>query len=681
MPTLATPNPLPDIVQGDLSVELKDFVTPPATDVGGGRALLNFMNDADDGSGRLFVADSRGPIWLIDGGEVDPQPFLDVSAARGAAFELGGQKGVRSFAFHPDFENPGTAGYHKFYTINTETIAAGEPVLSKGIPSSAVKFHDVLAEWEVSATDPTRIDVSSRREVLRLAEWKDDHNADTLMFNPNAKPGSADYGKMYITAGDGGNWPSFTDLYNQAQDPGAPLGKILRIDPLEQANGDPYGIPSDNPFVGHAGALPEVWALGLRHPQTLSFDTGGTGKMLIADMGQAQIEEVNIGSAGANYGWPVREGTFETVRTDDSKLYELPADDATFGFTYPVAQYDHDDPSFFNGANAIVGGFVYRGDNIPALKGQYLFGDLVNGTIYHVPVGDLKLGAQAHFEQLNLLVDGKPTSLHDLVGASRVDMRFGEGQDGEIYIMSKQDGEIRMLAPASTSPGGTITGTDGPDVISGTPGNDLINARGGDDVVHAAAGDDIVNGEDGSDRLYGDAGLDQLSGGSGNDTIFGKDGNDVLHGDLNNDSLVGGLGDDTIFGDDGGDFIAGREGADRLTGGAGSDRFSYISIGESTPASAGRDFIADFEGAGAAASDRINLKGIDANESMAGNQAFVFVGTAAFTGPGQVHVRSPGMNTLIEANTKGSLAPDFVILVSDGADKVAADWVAGDFIL
>lgn len=682
MATEVTPDPIPEFIQrSDISVELEDFVSPPTTGVGGGRAILNYLYHAGDGSDRLFVADSRGPIWLIDGGTLDPEPFLDLRTARPDTFEVAGQKGLRSFAFHPDFENPGTAGFGKVYTLGTESVETGVPVLRKGFPEEDVLFHDVLTEWEVDPADPTRVDVESRREVVRIAEWKEDHNSDTVMFNPNAGPGDADYGKLYITTGDGGNDPTRFDPRDQAQDPGAALGKILRIDPLEQGDGASYGIPADNPFVSTAGALPEVWALGFRHPQTLSFDTGGSGKMLIGEMGQRQIEEINLGVAGANYGWWEREGTFATVRDDQTTLFTLPDDDASFGFTYPVAQYDHDDPSFTSDRNAVVGGYVYRGSAVPELFGHYLFGDLVNGTIYHVPVDELRLGEQAEFKQLNLLVDGEPTTLLDLVGESRADLRFGQGEDGEVYITTKRDGEIRALASAST-PDGPITGTDGPDVLTGTAGDDVINARGGDDRVRALAGNDIVNGEDGADRLFGGPDDDRMTGGAGADKIFGEDGNDFMTGGPDNDSLVGDLGDDELLGDGGNDWIAGREGRDRITGHAGDDILDYNAVAESTTARAGRDFVADFEGAGVAGGDRINLSTIDANESTPGvNDAFVFIGTGAFTDLGQLRVRSPGNNTLVEANTTGSLIQDFVILVNDGSGVTAEDWTAGDFVL
>ena len=117
-------------------------------------------------------------------------------------------------------------------------------------------------------------------------------------------------------------------------------------------------MPDGNPFVGDPDVLPEIWAVGLRHPQFLSWDQGGRGQMLVADIGEANLEEVNVGSAGANYGWREREGTFAFEPGADGGLFELPAFDASFDFTYPVAQYDHDDGA------AIAGGFVYRGSQV-----------------------------------------------------------------------------------------------------------------------------------------------------------------------------------------------------------------------------------------------------------------------------------------------------------------------------
>ena len=196
--------------------------------------------------------------------------------------------------------------------------------------------------------------------------------------------------------------------------------------------------------MGRSGYLAEIWALGLRHPLNISFDRGGTGKFLIADIGQAQVEEVNLGVAGANYGWPLREGTFATERLDQTTLYALPADDAQNNFTYPVAQYDHSE------GRAITGGFVYRGTAVPQLAGQYLLGDIVNGRIFHVAVDGLNPGAQATLQELRLLRGGSPVTLRTLVGGSsgRVDLRFGQDEAGEMYVLTKQDGKIRKFAAA-----------------------------------------------------------------------------------------------------------------------------------------------------------------------------------------------------------------------------------------
>src|SRR5918912_2085781 len=129
--------------------------------------------------------------------------------------------------------------------------------------------------------------------------------------------------------------------------------------------------------------------------------------MILTDIGQHYIEEVNLGVRGANYGWPLREGTFVTDRTDQDVLYALPSDDPTYGFTYPVAQYDHDDVVNELGLAAICGGFVYRGSAVPDLTGQYLFGDLVIGRVFHVPATSLQLGSQATVHELTLRHDGQ----------------------------------------------------------------------------------------------------------------------------------------------------------------------------------------------------------------------------------------------------------------------------------
>ena len=350
--------------------------------------------------------------------------------------------GLRSFAFHPDFARKGAPGRGKLYTVTTETVAsrpAGVRLFAGPYPAA---LHDVVAEWSVDAANPDRVDPGSRRELFRVAQLSAGHCADQLMFDPNARPGDTAYGALWLGVGDGGDF-EHPDPYNLAQNPGVAAGKLLRVDPLRRG-AQAYTVPADNPFVGKAGYLPEIWALGLRHPQNLSFDRGGAGRMILTDIGKENVEEVNLGIAGANHGWPLREGTFVTNRTRPSVLYALPSDDARHGFTYPVAQYDHDE------GRAVTGGFVYRGTQVPALTGQYLFGDIVNGRVFHVPVDGLRPGHLATIRELALLRNGRSVRLADLVHGQpgRVDLRFGQDERGEVYVLTKQDGMIRSLRPA-----------------------------------------------------------------------------------------------------------------------------------------------------------------------------------------------------------------------------------------
>jgi glucose/arabinose dehydrogenase len=333
------------------------------------------------------------------------------------------------------------------------------------------------------------------------------------MFDPHLQPGMPGYGMMLIGVGDGGNNPPHPDPYDQAQNPGLIPGKILRIDPLPQPDGAPYGIPADNPFVGRAGIHPEIFALGLRHPQNFSYDIATGGKLILSDIGQAQIEEINLLLPGANYGWPVREGTFVTDRLRQDDLYALPADDASRGFTYPVAQYDHGE------GVAITGGFVYRGASVPALQGHYLFGDLVNGRVFHLPADELVPGRQAAFAELTLLKNGTPVTLMQLMPGRqrRVDLRFGQDQAGEVYLTSKRDGWIRGLRGVPC--GAERCDVDGLRYIASYP--DLILALGAD----AAAGQRhfTTTGQHEGRRPYGFSVLRYLARYPDLQTAFGPD--------------------------------------------------------------------------------------------------------------------------------------------------------------
>ena len=439
--------PLPEtIVPGELSAPLSDFATIPASSAERPLARLNLLGHAGDGSGRLFVNDMRGIIHVIENGKIET--FLDAqSALQGSLLTNSLQLGVSTFAFHPDYSVPEAAGEGKFYTVTSQTSASG--IADYVHPGGDSGRHSVLTEWIVDASDRDRIDPTSAREILRIALTSTDHTMAQVAFNPNAEPGGADYGMLYIAVGDGaGYFAQFGEEINPfrtAQDLTNPFGSILRIDPLgsssaERPTNGAYGIPADNPFADAVDAtLKEIWAYGLRNPHRFSWDTGGSGKMIISDIGQANIEELNIGFPGANFGWSQREGTFAVDHFNENAALPLPADDAIFGYTYPVAQYDHDE------GFAIIGGFVYRGSELRSLLGKYFFGDN-NGRIFYVDVDDLVEGSQATIHELTLVYEGTEQSLLEIIDEpQRADLRFGIDEQQELYVLTKRDGEVRRL--------------------------------------------------------------------------------------------------------------------------------------------------------------------------------------------------------------------------------------------
>jgi len=448
------PIPFPILPSGVVA-ELVDVTAAPVTAVGNARprARLNFLHHAGDGSGRVFANDMRGRIYILRQRTLAATPFLDVRGARGASFlddnpATNSELGVSTFAFHPDFARLGAPGWGVFYTVSTETTLSGAPDFPTpgGVPAT---HHDVLAEWRVDPTDPDRIDPGSRREVLRVAQPHVDHNMNQIAFRPGLDPDDADYANLYVGLGDGGNtWnvPTLVELdaHHTAQDLAQPFGKILRIDPLAVSG---YLVPADNPFVEVPGALPEIWAFGFRNPQRFSWDAGdpagpAAGRMLITDVGQRTCEEVNVGAAGANYGWSEREGTFVPNHFDQNQRIALPPDDASFGYTYPAAQYDRSE------GFATVGGFVARGGSVPALEGHYVFGDLNLGRIFSVPVAALTTGANATIGALTLTRAGLPWTVLQVISDTRADMRFGVDQVGALFVLTKRDGWIRRLAAA-----------------------------------------------------------------------------------------------------------------------------------------------------------------------------------------------------------------------------------------
>ena len=444
-------DPIPERIQtSGIAVELEDFVTIPSSSENGEAPLakINSLKYPDDGSGRLFVNDLRGKMYVIVNLAV--QEYLDLKGRRPAfTDEVGLGTGFSAIAFHPEFATNG-----RFYTTHTESANSGAADFVPPVASS-ITYQWILTEWTSSDPSANAFGGTSR-ELIRADVPGTKHGFQDMGFNPNADPGDEDYGLLYLGIGDGSKIGQLED--DNVQNLASFLGTIFRIDPLgtNSANGQ-YGIPPTNPFAsdGDPNTLGEIWAYGFRDAHRISWDAGGDGKMIVADIGEKNLEEINLGVAGANYGWPLREGTFLFDRHRDSLVvYPLPSDDA--GFTYPVAQYKRTDTTLSSGqkirreGRAIIGGFVYRGRAIPDLYGEYVFGDLVDGHVFHADADDFMLGQQTTIYKLKLLQNGQEVELARLVNGGlrrRTDLRFGVDSGGELYVFSKRDGNVRRVLP------------------------------------------------------------------------------------------------------------------------------------------------------------------------------------------------------------------------------------------
>ena len=447
-------NPLPPIPRG-LTVGIQRFLTVPRLPQTGSGVLIQQLQAIPDGSNRLMVNDTRGLLYVTDTRGNAAQPWFDIRSQNVGFSNAanGTQTGLMSFAFHPNFgRDASKAGYNTFYTMDT---SAPTGRASWAVASAPNNHENIVHEWTVADPHAASATIVSNREVLRVAQPYSDHGPGTIAFNPAASSDSKDYGALYIGFGDGG---AANDPLDSAQNLTSPFGKILRIDPADPDGAGPrtYGIPAGNPFVDQDGARPEVWAYGLRNPQNFSFDPT-SGSMLISDIGQNQIEEVNVGLAGANYGWPLREGTFARgTSKSDFGIYSTPVNDG--GFADPIAQYDHEEIFRDGHSLAGVGGaFLYTGSAIPELFGKVVLGDLVTGRLFYFAPDAATNGVPATLSELFLTLDAIPTTMLAIAGTSngaqgRVDLRLGRDDAGELYVLSKTRGEIFRLVGSVPEP-------------------------------------------------------------------------------------------------------------------------------------------------------------------------------------------------------------------------------------
>ncbi len=350
------------------------------------------------GDDRLFVTEIGGYVRIVADGVVQAAPFVDVTGHVIAT----GLAGLRATAFHPDYDSNGF-----FYLWYDATDGVG------GIDL-------VLARMTRDAADDQRLDPASLVELLRVHQDQRGHGGGSLQFGPD--------GMLWIGLGDGGIQH---DLLCRSQDPASLLGKILRLD---VDAGMPYGIPTDNPFVGVAGYAPEIAHIGFRHPWKWSFDRV-TGDLWIGDVGQEQREEVNFaaaGTLGVNYGWPVMEG--ELCHTSTACAAGLPlCDDPVL--EAPAFAYPHTDGC------SITGGFVYRGHGIPELVGQYLATDFCTRRTWTV---ERTTGG--------FVVIERDVQIHPAPAVPLTVSSFGEDRDGELLVLDHGSGSIyRLVRPCGAS--------------------------------------------------------------------------------------------------------------------------------------------------------------------------------------------------------------------------------------
>jgi glucose/arabinose dehydrogenase len=448
------------IVNDGVTAEVADLAVIPASAPSRPLARINVLREVPDGSGRLFVNDLNGPFYVIDGAVITT--YMDFSLLfPNFKSSPGLASGFVSFAFHPEFATNG-----RFYTVHSEDEGAVAPNLGSPV-STTVDQHSVLTEWTATVPSANTF-AGASRELIRVASPHRFHNMGEIAFDPTAGAGSPDYGLLYIGAGDYGSVAAGEPENLQRLD--SPLGALLRIDPLggsftRGSTTYGYAIPPDNPFANDPdpSVLGEIFAYGFRNAHRISWDLDGTVPgPFVSDIGQGNVEEVNRLVAGSNYGWPEREGTFALdVDSDPETVFALPLDDS--GFTYPVAQYDHDE------GLAIAGGFVYRGSVASPLQGQFIFGDIVNGRVFYADAGEMLAAddgdpaTTAQVRELNLVHQGQPSTLLDIVAdelglasVDRVDLRFAVDSQDQIYVTTKQDGLVRTLTPIP-EPGGLLS--------------------------------------------------------------------------------------------------------------------------------------------------------------------------------------------------------------------------------
>lgn len=382
------------------------------------------------GTDRLFIADLRGRMYELTGDTF--AEYLDMNRLEPDFIHKPGlATGFGSFTFHPEFEKNGL-----FYTTHTEP-ARNKPADFMIEDSIETTLQWVLTERKVNDPQSPEFEGTSR-ELFRIDMATGIHGMQEIRFNNTVSSGDPDYGNLYVCLGDGGSVGR--RILHLTQDPSKPWGAIARINPSgNNSRNGMYGIPSDNPDFGD-GNPTEVYAYGFRNPHRIIWDR--QGKLIVSGIGQHRIEELNVVEPGLNYGWPRREGTFVIDPMKSMTYIQAAPENDDPKYTVPALQFDHDE------ANAISGGYVYDGDLLTPLKGKYVFGGIVRGRLFLAENADLKVGETQYPSEWKIRYQGEMTDLQKLCNHDRVDLRFGQDHEGELYIFTKADGKVYKLVSA-----------------------------------------------------------------------------------------------------------------------------------------------------------------------------------------------------------------------------------------
>jgi glucose/arabinose dehydrogenase len=367
---------------------------------------VGFVQDPTDRDVQ-FVVEQGGRIRVVRNGVVLPADFLDLSAT----VSKGGERGLLGLAFAPDYATSG-----RFFVNFTDL--AGNTVVARFLRSTNPAVADFASRFDLhwgGAGGPTFI-----------AQPFANHNGGNLAFGPD--------GFLYIGLGDGG---SANDPNHRAQNPTELLGKMLRID-VNVPDGHPsgYEVPPSNPFVGAGppGTRPEIWSFGLRNPWRYSFDDparGGTGALLIGDVGQGQFEEIDYqppNRGGRNYGWRNREGAHDYIAMPPPAYSPL---------IDPIYEYGR------NVGQSVTGGYVYRGLGLgPSHRGRYFFADFVAGRVFSLTLIVDPTTGEADFT--NVI-----EHTAELGGSLGNISSFGVDGAGELYFVGYSSGSIRKIVSAT----------------------------------------------------------------------------------------------------------------------------------------------------------------------------------------------------------------------------------------